>query len=283
MMNFLSFKNARFNHHALPGPGKSGETAALIRHSARQIAAATHRETVCGIGEWIAGNGIAQISTEVLFWPEDQCAREGMHAIRADEQIEGLGCPIGQRDLDQIRASMDMSERTAETHIHLSPERVVEGSFELLVHEGQVLSVHDVAHERDIQLRYLFARPVHVGNEIERDVASCQTVEETHALGDRIASPEKVNGIPLATQMRGPFEHYNGNGQPLFPRTRVIYTLAPERVLPSVLALLLSKRAVVVIARMYVPPARVPLLWKVAPLWITFLLILGMETPKRRR
>src|SRR5579883_2138953 len=72
------------------------------------------------------------------------------------------------------------------------------------------------------------------------------------------------------------------NGLPLFPRTRVIYTLAPERVLPSVLALLLSKRAVVVIARMYVPPAWVPLLWKVAPLWIAFLLILGMETPKRR-
>ncbi len=85
------------------------------------------------------------------------------------------------------------------------------------MHEGHVLSVHDVAHERDIQLRYLFARSVHVGNEIERDVASCQTVEETHALGDRIASPEKVNGIPLATQMRGPFEHYNGNVRPLQP------------------------------------------------------------------
>ncbi len=76
---------------------------------------------------------------------------------------------------------------------------------------------------------------------------------------------------------------FDEEGQPLFPRARVIFTFMPEQALLSVLTLLLKKHVVVVIARVYTTPLWVPLLWKVAPWWIAFLLILEMGVPKQRK
>jgi hypothetical protein len=67
-------------------------------------------------------------------------------------------------------------------------------------------------------------------------------------------------------------------GQPYFSRTQVLFTRAPEQELPRLLALLLSKHIVVRIAREYAPPPWVPLLWRVAPLWVLLLLLLATDT-----
>jgi len=68
--------------------------------------------------------------------------------------------------------------------------------------------------------------------------------------------------------------------QPRFPRTRLIFTRVLEPELPSLLALLLGHQVVVNIVRVYAPRPWVPLLWKVAPLWVLLLLILGTDTTK---
>ncbi len=71
-------------------------------------------------------------------------------------------------------------------------------------------------------------------------------------------------------------------GNPRFPRSRIIYTLVIEQHLPSLLALLLKKQVVVSISRPYTPPLWVNRLWRIAPLWLLFLLILGTDSLKRR-
>ena len=71
------------------------------------------------------------------------------------------------------------------------------------------------------------------------------------------------------------------DGQPRFSRQRLIFTFLPQSELSPVLALLLRQRVVVTITRLYAPPWWVPLLWKVAPLWLLFLLIFGMDTTRR--
>jgi hypothetical protein len=74
---------------------------------------------------------------------------------------------------------------------------------------------------------------------------------------------------------------FDESERPLFPRTRIIFTYVPEQWLPFLLPLLLNKQVMVTIARVDTPPSWAPLVWKVAPLWVVFLLILGTDATKR--
>jgi hypothetical protein len=73
---------------------------------------------------------------------------------------------------------------------------------------------------------------------------------------------------------------FDESEQPLFPRTRIIFTYVPVQWLPFLLPLLLNKHVMVTIACVDTPPSWAPLLWKVAPLWVFFLLILGTDTTR---
>ncbi len=102
--------------------------------------------------------------------------------------------------------------------------------------------------------------------------------ERSDPLVSNQANEVAVFGACLPQDLTGCFDE---QGKPRFSRTRIILTFLPTSELPSVLALLLKHRVVVSIARVSAPPWWVPLLWKVAPLWLLFLLISGMDTTRR--
>ena len=71
------------------------------------------------IGKRIAGDGVAQIAAELLFGPEDQGTRGGMHAIGANQQIKGLGRAIIERHLHRILPWYNGNEPTTKPHLDL--------------------------------------------------------------------------------------------------------------------------------------------------------------------
>jgi hypothetical protein len=96
-----------------------------------------------------------------------------------------------------------------------------------------------------------------------KDTWVAGAAREEAAFGDCL--PEDVTGC------------FDEEGQPYFARTGVLFTRVPAQELPHLLALLLGHQVVVMIACEYTPPSWVPLLWRVAPFWILFLLLLGTD------
>ena len=72
---------------------------------------------------------------------------------------------------------------------------------------------------------------------------------------------------------------FDDNDEPRFPRTRLIYVLFPQQELPRLVALLISTHVVVSVVDPSMPPWWAPLIWKVGPLWLLFLLILFTDWP----
>jgi hypothetical protein len=72
---------------------------------------------------------------------------------------------------------------------------------------------------------------------------------------------------------------FDGDENPLFPRTRLIYTLVPEQDMQRLVALLLEKRVVISIVRPSTIPPWVPLIWKYGPFWLLLLFLVGGDWP----
>jgi len=101
----------------------------------------------------------------------------------------------------------------------------------------------------------------------QRDASIADQASDAAAFGNCL--PEDFSGC------------FNEEGIPRFSHSRVIIALLPKSEPPLVLALLLRHQVVVVIAPVSVLPWWVPLMWKVAPIWVLFLLIFEMDTTRQ--
>src|SRR5437763_7437335 len=122
------------------------------------------------VSKTIAGDGVAQETTELLFGAKDQCARYGMNTVGTNEEIKRFRGAVIEGHIDLIRPLLYGCKRTAKAHFDSTFKCFIQYFLQRRVHEPHVLPIRESVYHRNVQLRDQLARLVHIGRIVIRDL-----------------------------------------------------------------------------------------------------------------